>query len=363
MNDQSSPPMVDAMFREEGRAGFITLNRGQALNALTHDMISQMNRRYLKWASAPRIYGVVLEAAPGRAFSVGGDIRAIAAGMSSEELEKALTFFRDEYQHNWTLHCFIKPNVALIDGAVMGGGVGISIFGTHRVAGEGFRFAMPETTIGFFPDVGGGWFLSRMPGETGTYLALTGRTVGREDGFYLGVASHCVPAADFDKIRQAMIESDPIDAVLDDLHRHPGDAPLQRRRDAIDRIFDAETVEDILARLDGEVGVHADWARETAATVRANAPLSLKVTLRQLRIARAAPSLKDALVADFRLATRLAPAHDFREGVRAALIDKDRAPKWQPAAFAEITDEMVAAVFAPLGESELRLTDHWTLID
>src|SRR5262245_58596409 len=179
MNDQSSPPMADVMFREEGRAAFITLNRGQALNALTHYMISQMNRRYLKWASAPRIYGVVLEAAPGRAFSVGGDIRAVTAGVSGDGLEKAFSFFRDEYQHNWTLQCFTKPNVALIDGPVMGGGVGISIFGTHRVAGEGFRFAMPETSIGFFPDIGGGWFLSRMPGETGTYLALTGRTVGR----------------------------------------------------------------------------------------------------------------------------------------------------------------------------------------
>ena len=363
MNDQSNPPMLDVMFREEGRAGFITLNRGRALNALTHDMITQMNRRYLKWATAPRIYGVVLEAAPGsRAFCVGGDIRAVTADIESN-LGEALTFFRDEYQHNWTLQCFTKPNVALIDGAVMGGGVGISIFGTHRVAGEGFRFAMPETSIGFFPDIGGGWFLSRMPGETGTYLALTGRTVGREDGYYLGIASHCVPSADFDKIRHAMIESDPIDPVLDGLHRDPGEAPLARHRDVIDRVFDAETVEDILARLDGETGAHAEWARETAATIRANAPFSLKVALRQLRMARAAPTLKDALVIDFRLARRLVPAHDFREGVRAVLIDKDRSPKWQPASLAEVSEDSVAAALAPLGEEELRLTDHWTLID
>src|SRR5688572_16565714 len=200
MNNQSATPAQDVLFREEGRAAFITLNRQQALNALTHDMVTAMNRNYLRWAAAPRIYGVVLEAAPGRAFCVGGDIRALIEAAHGD-LDKALGFFRDEYQHNWTLECFTKPNVALIDGPVMGGGVGISIFGTHRVAGENFRFAMPETTIGFFPDIGGGWFMSRFPGETGAYLALTGRSVTREDAFYLGVATHCIPAEQFSAIR------------------------------------------------------------------------------------------------------------------------------------------------------------------
>jgi enoyl-CoA hydratase len=362
MNDQSSTPALDIIFREEGRAAFITLNRGQALNALTHDMISSMNRRYLKWAAAPRVYGVVLESASDRAFCVGGDIRTLIETAANEP-EKAHAFFRDEYQHNWTLECFTKPNVALIDGAVMGGGVGISIYGTHRVAGERFRFAMPETTIGLFPDVGGGWFMSRFPGETGTYLALTGRSVGQADAYYLGVASHCVPAADFDKIRHAMIESDPIDPVLEALHQDPGEGEIAPLRDAIDRIFAAETVEDILSRLDAETGSHADWARGTASAIRQNAPLSLKITLRQLRMARANTLLKDALVTDFRLATRMVAAHDFREGVRAAIIDKDRSPRWQPASLADVTEEMVASFLAPLGDDELRLTDHWTLID
>jgi enoyl-CoA hydratase len=362
MNDQSSAPTPDVIFREEGRAAFITLNRQQALNALTHDMISNMNRQYLRWASAPRVYGVVLEAAPGRAFCVGGDIRALIDGAGSD-LDAVLNFFRDEYQHNWTLECFTKPNVALIDGPVMGGGVGISIFGTHRVAGENFRFAMPETTIGFFPDVGGGWFMSRFPGETGLYLGLTGRSVGREDGFYLGVASHCVAAADFDKIRHAMVESDPIDPFLDDLHRHPGDSEIERLRPVIDKVFSADTVEEILSRLDAETGAHAEWARETAGAIRRNAPLSLKVTLRQLRLARQAAALKEALVTDFRLAARLVAAPDFREGVRAAVIDKDRNPKWQPATLADVTDDIVEACFAPLGTAELTLKDHWKLID
>jgi enoyl-CoA hydratase len=362
MNDMSSPATLDVAFREEGRGAFIMLNRPRALNALTHDMIVSMNLHYLKWAAAPRVYGVVLEAAPGRAFCVGGDIRALVEDASGD-IDKALRFFRDEYQHNWTLECFTKPNVALIDGPVMGGGAGISIFGTHRVAGENFRFAMPETTIGFFPDIGGGWFMSRFPGETGLYLALTGKTVERADAFYLGVATHCIPAAQFEAIRAAMIESDPIDPFLDALHRHPGESEIARLRPAIDRIFSAATVEDILSRLDAETGDHAEWARETATAIRRNAPLSLKVTLRQLRLARQAATLKEALITDFRLAARLVGAPDFREGVRAALIDKDRAPKWRPAALSEVTDAMVEACFAPLGEGELTLKDHWTLID
>lgn len=362
MTDQPGARTLDVIFREEGRAAFVTLNRQQALNALTHDMVSSMYRQYLRWAQAPRVYGVVLEAAPGRAFCVGGDIRALMEGMGGD-LEKALAFFRDEYQHNWTLEQFTKPNVALIDGPVMGGGVGISIFGTHRVAGENFRFAMPETTIGFFPDIGGGWFMSRFPGETGLYLALTGRIVGRADGFYLGVASHCIASADFDKIRHAMIESDPIDPVLADLHRHPGDSEIETLRPMIDKAFSADTMEEILLRLDAESGAHAEWARETAGAIRRNAPLSLKVTLRQLRLARHAASLKEALATDFRLASRLVMAPDFQEGVRAAVIDKDRNPKWQPDALAKVAPDMVEACFAPIDASELALKDHWALID
>lgn len=363
MNDMSTPGPVDVAFREEGRAAFIMLNRPRALNALTHDMISNMNRQYLKWAAVPRVYGVVLEAAAGsRAFCVGGDIRALLEGANGD-IERALAFFRDEYQHNWTLECFTKPNVALIDGPVMGGGVGVSVFGTHRVAGEGFRFAMPETTIGFFPDIGGGWFMSRFPGETGLYLALTGLTVGREDAFYLGVATHCIPAEQFSPIRAAMIESDPIDPILANLHRHPGESAIERLRPIIDRIFSGETVEAILSRLDAETGAHVDWARETAAVIRRNAPLSLKVTLRQLRLARHAPRLKEALATDFRIAARMVGAPDFREGVRAVLIDKDRAPKWRHASLAEVMEGEVDACFAPLSDAELKLTDHWRLID
>lgn len=361
MTDQTAVA-ASVLFREEGRAGFITLNRPNALNALTRDMVKAMEAHYVKWASAPRTYGVVLDAVAGRAFCGGGDIRAVSEGAKGEP-KSVLGFFRDEYQLNWSLECFTKPNVSLIDGICMGGGVGISIFGTHRVAGENIRFAMPETGIGFFPDIGGGYFLSRFPGEMGVYLALTGRSIGRSDAFYLGIATHCIAAEEFGKIRAAMIEGDPIDPVLDALHRDPGEGELAPRQKIVDRIFAGESVEAILSRLDAETGTHADWAREAAVAIRRNAPLSLKVTLRQIREAKAAPRLKEALVTDFRLTSRFMATADFHEGVRAALIDKDRTPKWQPQTLAEVSEATVNGYFSPLPEGEeLQLVDRWTLV-
>lgn len=361
MTDPSSPA-AELLIREQGRAGILTLNRPKALNALTHGMIKAMEAQYLKWAAMPRIYGVVLEAAPGRAFCGGGDLRSLVDG-AGDDFEAIRAFFRDEYQHNWTLECFTKPNVSLIDGIVMGGGLGISLYGTHRVAGANLLAAMPETGIGLFPDIGAGFFLPRFPGETGLYLGLTGRSFGRADAFYLGIATHCIDAGDYDTIRNAMIEGDPIDPVLDGLHRHPGESGIAGLRPAIDRIFAAESVGAILSRLDAETGPHAEWAGETAAIIRQRAPLSLKVTFRHIREGRKAASLKEALKTEFRLTSRLLTRPDLREGVRAALIDKDRAPKWRPASLAEVTDDMVAACFAPLGADELELRDRWRLVD
>lgn len=361
MSDHSTS-LEEILAREEGRAGLITLNRPKALNALTPSMIRTLEALYLKWASSPRIYGIVLDAAPGRAFCGGGDIRALVESIETD-FDGAAQFFRDEYQHNWSLERFIKPNVSLINGIVMGGGVGVSIYGTHRVAGESLLFAMPETGIGFFPDIGGGYFLPRFPGETGLYLGLTGRSVGRADAFYLGFATHCIDSSDFETIRRAMIEGDPIDPVLDGLHKHPGEGELRALQPAIDRIFSAESVEAVLSRLDAETGPHADWARETAATIRQRAPLSLKVAFRQIREGRHRPSLKEELQVEFRLVCRFMKRPDLKEGVRAALIDRDRSPKWTPATLEEVTDDMVEACFAPLGDDEIELKDHWTLVD
>jgi enoyl-CoA hydratase len=354
MNDQH-PATPDVLFRDEGRCGFITLNRPQALNALNHNMITAMEAQYVKWAVVPRIYGVVVEAV-GPAFCSGGDLRAL----NWDTPDATMTYFRDEYQLNWSLETFTKPNVALIDGLVMGGGVGISLYGTHRVAGENFCFAMPEVSIGFFPDIGGGYFLSRLPGEMGLYLGLTGRRIGRSDAYYLGIASHCVAASDFDKIRHAVIEGDPIDPVLDDLHRDPGESELEHLQELVDRIFSEPTIEAILARLDEQSGVQAAWAKETAAIIRSNAPLSVKVTLKQIRDARGHASLKDTLTVDYRLARAFIEAPDFREGIRAVVIDKDRAPKWRPHSLNVVTESMNNACF--VGGDDLELKDRWTLV-
>jgi enoyl-CoA hydratase len=324
-------------------------------------MIATLETCLLNWASTARVYGIVLDAVPGRGFCGGGDIRALVTGLD-ENMEAARQFFRDEYQHNWTLERFTKPHISLIDGIVMGGGVGISLYGTHRVAGENMVFAMPETGIGFFPDIGAGYFLSRFPGKTGLYLGLTGLSIGRADAYYLGVATHCINAPEFDKIRYAIIEGDPIDPVLDDLHRDPGESRLAELRSAIDRIFSAGRVEDILKGLDAETGAHAEWARETAATIRQRAPLSLKVAFQLIQEGASKQTLKEELKTEFRLVWRFLEGPDLREGVRAALIDKDKAPKWQPARLEDVTDEMVDACFAPLGDKELELDDRWALV-
>lgn len=349
------------LIREEGRAGLLTLNNPKMLNALTHEMLNDIHSAYLKWASIPRIYGVVLDAVPGRSFCSGGDIRSVAGKIKSN-LAEAEQFFRDEYQHNWMLECFTKPHVALIDAIVMGGGVGISHYGTHRVAGENIRFAMPETGIGFFIDIGGTFFLPRYPGETGMYLGLTGSIIGRADAYYVGFAGHCIDSDHFEKIRNAVIEGDPIDPILDELHSAPGEGELEKRREAIDRIFSADSVEDILSRLDAENGAYADWAQETAASLRKRCPLSLKVTHRALREGRKMQTLKDSLMMEFRVTSRFLRGQTFSEGVRALLIDKDNAPDWQPGDLSGVTDDMVDGYFAPLEEGELVLKDYWQLV-
>lgn len=351
-----------ALFREEGRAAFITLDRPEALHALSLQMIRDMEFHCHKWMKTPRVYGVILEASPARAFCAGGDIRAVHA-LGPARSAEALAYYREEYQLDWTLHRFGKPQIALIDGLVLGGGVGISLYGTQRAAGENFQLGMPECAIGFFPDVGASCFLSRLPGETGMYLALSGARVGPADAYHLGLATQCIPSSSFNRIREAVIEGDPIDPVLWALHKDPGQGEIQRLQPVIDRIFSAGSVEAILAALDDETGEAAGWARKTAAMIRRGAPLSLKVTHRLIREGRRQKSLKAALQTEFRLASRFLRSHDFHEGVRAALIDRDRSPSWRPASLSEVSDDQVSAHFEPSPDGELELIDHWTAPD
>jgi enoyl-CoA hydratase len=343
----------------QGRAGLVRLTRPRALNAVTGRMITALESFYHACAKDPHIYGIVMEA-EGKAFSAGGDIRSLRDwGLNNPS--EAARFYAEEYQHNWTLQCFRKPHVALMNGITMGGGVGISIYGTHRLAGENMAFAMPETGIGFFPDIGGGWFLPRMPGMTGMYLGVTGRHCTRADAYYAGVVTHCIPAAQFETVKAAMIEGEPIDPVADGLHEHPGESWLERHREPIDRIFSASSPAGIIEGLENEKEPWRDWAQETLATLAQKSPLALKVTFEQLKRGKSYKTLKEALTAEFRLATRMVQQPDFLEGVRAIIIDKDQSPKWKPPSLGEVDDAFVQSLFAPLHSGDLELTCYWTL--
>lgn len=357
-DDNSHQPVL---VEHQGRAALVTLNRPEALNALNLDMIRALETCLHTCAKTPKIYGLLLEA-KGRAFCAGGDLRAFYAFRQHGQEAAALDYYREEYQHCWTLQSFIKPHVALINGAVMGGGAGISLYGTHRVAGENFTLAMPETGIGFFPDIGASYFLPRLPGKTGLYLGLTGAAIGPADAYHLRLASHCVRARDFGLIRDALIACDPIDQVLDALHTDPREGPVLRMQDVINRCFEAGSVEEILARLDAQSGAAAEWARQTAARLRACSPLGLKATFHLLECAARPESLKQALMLEFRLAARMLQAGDFYEGIRAAVVDKDKAPRWG-ARLEEIGQARVEALFEPLSGGELGLNDYWTLVD
>jgi enoyl-CoA hydratase len=339
----------------EGAAGVITLDRPRALNALTAAMRATISEAFAAWSRDPQVYAAVIHSSSDRAFCAGGDVREMVA-CGRRDLGAARRLLGAEYALNWQLDCFTKPAIALIDGAVMGSGVGISLYGTHRVAGERYRFAMPETGIGLFPDDGVSWAFARLPDEIGMYLALTGRGLGRADAFRLGLVTHCLPAHRFAEVRAAIAEADPVDPVLDALHADPGAGELERVRPAIARCFGADSIEEIVARLQAERGEHRGWADEALADLRRCSPTSLVVTHRHVRATRHL-DLRATLAQDYRLACRFMEGHDFYEGVRAALIDRDHAPIWQPGRLAEVSDAAVDAYFAPLGAAEeLQLT-------
>ncbi len=346
----------DILFENNNRCGVITLNRPKALNAVSYDMFAALDGHYLKWAADPHIYAVIIQSSSERAFCSGGDIRALYDLWHEGRLETILQLYGNEYQHNWTLDRFLKPQVALIEGIVMGGGVGVSLYGTHRVAGERYKFAMPEVGIGFFPDVGATWFLPRLQGKTGLYLALTGRAIDRADAYYLGLATHCIDAPSFGAIRDALSEAEPVDPLLDNLHEEPGPSEIERLQPAIGRLFDAGSVEEVLARLDGETGENAVWAKAAAADIREKSPTSLKIAFEQMKRGPAL-GLDEALKLDFAIARRFMESGEFFEGIRAAIIDKDQKPKWSPAALEDVSDELVASYFEPLAGGGLDLVN------
>lgn len=330
----------------QGAAALVTLDRPRALNALNCAMRAKLAAAVPRFARDAQVYCVVIRSTSAKAFCAGGDVRESIAAWRADPVA-ARAAFAAEYQLNWQLECFSKPTISLIEGMVMGSGVGLSLFGTHRVAGEGYRFAMPETLIGLFPDVGVAHTLARLPDEVGLYLGLTGRTIGRAEAYALGLATHCIPAAAFGDIVERLADAQPVDPELDGRHADPGPGELADKRATIARCFSATTVEDIIARLGAETGANREWAAAVAADLAQRSPLSLKLTLRHIREARAT-DLRETLRRDYRLACRSLADHDFAEGVRALLVDKDNKPVWKPGRLADVTEDMVERYFAPL---------------
>jgi len=345
------------LFERRGAAGLVTLNRPAALNAVSHAMVRRLRAELDAWAADPAITRVVIQAAGERAFSVGGDIRALTDLGKTGKRDEMLQFWRDEYPLNAAIKSYRKPYVALIDGMVMGGGVGVSVHGSHRVAGDRFQFAMPEVGIGFFPDVGATWFLPRMPGELGTYCALTGERLGIADALAGGIATHRVLSARLPALLDALPGTVSVHAVLAAFAEPAGEAPIMARRTVIDRLFAGNSVEEILQALDDKASsgnVDADWATKIAATIRTKSPLSLKIALAQVRRGRMW-DFETCMQAEFRIVSRIIEGHDFYEGVRAVIVDKDNKPRWQPASLAAVSDADVERHFAPRPGDELVL--------
>jgi enoyl-CoA hydratase len=354
----AAPRMTaDILFERRGAAGVVTLNRPQALNAVTHAMVLALRAQLDAWANDPAITRVVVTAAGERAFSAGGDIRALYDLGIAARRDEALQFWRDEYPLNAAIKKYRKPYVALIDGIVMGGGVGVSVHGSHRVAGDRYKFAMPEVGIGFFPDVGATWFLPRMPGELGAYCALTGERFGIADACAAGLATHRIASARFPALLEGLAGTVPVDAVLSAFSEPAGEGPIMARRAAIDRLFAGPSVENILNALDREAAsdtADAAWAATIAATIRTKSPLSLKLALAQVRLGGTC-DFETCMRAEFRIVSRVIQGHDFYEGVRAVIVDKDNRPRWQPSALSGVSAAEVERHFAPLGDGELIL--------
>jgi len=342
----------DVLTSIEGPVGRIRLNRPKALHALTTDMCVAMLDALDAWRADPAIEVVVLDHAEGRGFCAGGDIRMLAESGAADGVA-ARAFFHTEYRLNHRLFTYAKPTVAFMDGITMGGGVGIACPCDFRIATENTKFAMPETGIGLFPDVGGGWYLSRLPGRIGQYLALTGHRLDGAECLALGLATHYLPSAALDDAK-ARIAADPqgIAATLDAIGETPPEAKILAQHDAIDRLFASDVLEEIYAALEADGG---EWATQQLATLRTKSPQTMKVSLRLLHEGQMMATFEDEMRQEYAIGSRVVQRHDFLEGVRAVIVDKDNAPRWDPATPEDVTDHVIDQIFAPLSPP-----DEWT---
>ncbi|MHC2335198.1 enoyl-CoA hydratase/isomerase family protein [Bradyrhizobium sp. USDA 4454] len=357
MNDMAAEG--DLIARREGAAGIIRLNRPKAINAVTLEMFHDIDKALDAFEADPDVAVIVLEGAGERGLCAGGDIRALwESSKVKGDLGKIL--WRDEYILNARIKTFPKPYVAFMDGIVMGGGVGLSAHGRHRVVTERTKLAMPEVGLGFFPDVGGTYLLSRSPGEVGTYFGLTGTTMNGPDAIYAKFADAVVPSAKLPALREALTKVAPrtnsaeIDRLIADFATGETSGPVAAMQARIDGWFARGRMQDIIAALKAD---GSELAQSTLKTLGEKSPRGMVVTLKLLRLARATETLEECLVREYRAALEVFASDDFREGVRAAVIDKDRNPKWSPADIADVTPEMLAPYFAEIGADELKFPD------
>ncbi|MGL4440836.1 MAG: enoyl-CoA hydratase/isomerase family protein [Bosea sp. (in: a-proteobacteria)] len=330
---------------KRGHAGVVTLNRPRALNALTLGMVRGLASALDAWEHDDTIRHVVVVGAGEKAFCAGGDIRLLHDLGKAGQIEEARAFWREEYVLNVRIKTYRKPYIAIIDGIVMGGGVGVSLHGSHRVAGDKYLFAMPEVSIGFFPDVGATHALPRLPGATGTWLAVSGDRVGQSDALALGLATHAVTSASIGDVIAALVAGDDVDDVLARLRAPKTDAPVVAHRALIDQCFGAPTLEAIVARL--SAADDNPFAARILASLATKSPTSMKLALAQMQAGKAL-NFAEAMRLEFRIVSRVALGHDFYEGVRAVIIDKDHKPDWQPRRLEDVSDAMIAAYLAPL---------------
>jgi enoyl-CoA hydratase len=345
----------DLIVRREGSAGIIRLNRPKALNAMTLEMSLGIDAALDRFESDPAVAVVVLEGAGERGLCAGGDIRGLYES-SREGGDLGKVFWRQEYVMNARIAKFPKPYVAFMDGLVMGGGVGLSAHSAHRVVTERTKLAMPEVGLGFFPDVGGTWLLSRSPGEIGTYFGLTGQTMNGPDAIHARFADTVVRSDQLPALREVLTKIRPgatsgeVRTLIKDFSTGETSGPVAAMQAKIDNWFAGDRMEDIFASLarDG-----SEPALATLKTLNEKSPRGMVVTLKLLRLARVSSSLEQCLVREYRAALEVFRSDDFREGVRAAVIDKDRNPRWSPSRIEDVTPEMLAPYFASVGADEL----------
>lgn len=339
----------DLIVSTDGPVGRIRLNRPKALHALTTAMCEGVLDALERWRGDLAIEAVIIDHAEGRGFCAGGDIRMLAESGAKDGAD-ARRFFHTEYRMNHRLFAYQKPTVAFMDGVTMGGGVGIALPCKYRVATENTKFAMPETGIGLFPDVGGGWYLSRLPGRMGQYLALTGHRLDGAECLPLGLATHYLHSDKLDEAKRRIAEAPrEIEAILADLSSPAPDARIIAHQGAIDRLFASDELERIFAALEADGG---EWAQQQLATLRTKSPQTMKVSLRLLHDGARFTDFADEMRQEYAVGSRVVQRHDFLEGVRAVIVDKDNAPKWDPATPEGVTDHVIDQIFAPLPEAE-----------